>query len=100
MPRGETPHLTRSALRRWLQRHSISRLPDVDGDKPVRAKLRTYSIGCLDVDLAEVRTGQSKLYLLVAIDRTSKFAFAELQEKATRRIAADSLRHLAPAVPY
>jgi len=28
------PHLTRSSLHRCLQRHGISRLPDVDGDKP------------------------------------------------------------------
>ncbi len=47
-----------------------------------------------------MRTEQGKLYLLVAIDRTSKFAFVELHEKATRRIAGDFLRHLAAAVPY
>ena len=28
------PHLTRSALHRCLQRHGISRLPDIEGDKP------------------------------------------------------------------
>lgn len=28
------PHLTRSALHRCLQRHGISRLPDVEDDKP------------------------------------------------------------------
>lgn len=27
------PHLTRSALHRCLQRHGISRLPDIEGDK-------------------------------------------------------------------
>jgi len=78
----------------------ISRLPDVDGDKPVRAKFKAYPIGYFHVYLAEVRTEQGKLYLLVAIDRTSKFAFVELHEKATRRIAGDFLRHLAAAVPY
>src|SRR5919199_922672 len=41
-----------------------------------------------------------RLYLFVAIDRTSKFAFAQLHEKATRRIAADFLRALIKAVPY
>ena len=94
------PHLTRSSLHRCLQRHGISRLPEVDGDKPVRAKFKAYPIGYFHVDLAEVRTEQGKLYLLVAIDRTSKFAFVELHEKATRRIASDFLRHLAAAVPY
>ena len=38
--------------------------------------------------------------MLVAIDRTSKFAFAELHESVTRRVAADFLRRLAVAVPY
>ena len=28
------PHLTRSSLHRCLQRHGISRLPDMEGDKP------------------------------------------------------------------
>jgi hypothetical protein len=28
------PHLSRSSLHRCLQRHDISRLPDVQGDKP------------------------------------------------------------------
>ena len=31
-------HLTRSALHRCLQRHDISRLPDVEGDKPKRQR--------------------------------------------------------------
>jgi transposase InsO family protein len=36
----------------------------------------------------------------VAIDRTSKFAFAQLHGKATRAVAADFLRALIAAVPY
>lgn len=39
------PHLTRSALHRCLQRHGISRLPEVDGDKPARQKFKAYPIG-------------------------------------------------------
>lgn len=34
------PHLTRFSLHRCLQRHGISRLPEIDGDKPVRAKFK------------------------------------------------------------
>jgi hypothetical protein len=37
---------------------------------------------------------------LVAIDRTSKFAFVALHEKVTRRTAADFLRRLIAAAPY
>src|SRR5918998_2847761 len=94
------PHLTRSSLHRCLKRHGISRLPNTDGDKPRRAKFKHYPIGYFHIDLAEVRTEKGRLSLLVAIDRTSKFAFVELHEKVTRRIAGDFLRHLIAAVPY
>ncbi len=94
------PHLTRSSLHRCLQRHGISRLPDTDGDKPQRSKFKRYPIGFFHIDIAEVRTEEGKLYLLVAIDRTSKFAFVHLREKVTRRDAADFLRALIAVVPY
>lgn len=94
------PQLTRSALHRCFQRHGISRLPEIEGDKPARRKFKQYPIGYFHIDIAEVRTEQGKLYLFVAIDRTSKFAFAQLHERATRRVSADFLRALVAAVPY
>jgi transposase InsO family protein len=94
------PHLTRSSLHRCLQRHGIARLPDPNGDKPKRSRFKAYPIGYFHIDIAEVHTEEGRLYLFVAIDRTSKFAFAELHEKATRRGAGDFLRHLIAAVPY
>jgi len=39
------PHLTRSSLHRCLQRHGISRLPDIEGDKPKQQKFKRYPIG-------------------------------------------------------
>src|ERR1700733_10898861 len=75
-------HLTRSSLHRCLQRHGISRLPQMEGDKEPRRKFKTYPIGFFHVDIAEVQTAQGKLYLFVAIDRTSKFAVAQLVHKA------------------
>ncbi len=50
------PHLTRSALHRCFQRHNVSRLPEISGDKPVRKKFRQYPIGYFHIDIAEVRT--------------------------------------------
>ena len=94
------PHLTRSSLHRCLQRHGISRLPDVEGDKPARKKFKAYPIGYFHIDIAEVRTEQGKLHMFVAIDRTSKFAFVELHERATRAISGGFLRSLIKAVPY
>lgn len=55
------PHLTRSSLHRCFQRHDISRLPNVEGDKPRRSKFRAYPIGYFHIDIAEVRTEQGKL---------------------------------------
>src|SRR3984885_3986695 len=75
------PHLTRSSLHRCLHRHGVSRLPQVDGDAPAKRKFKAYPIGYFHIDIAEVRTEEGKLYLFVAIDRTSKFAFVELHEK-------------------
>ena len=94
------PHLTRSALHRCLQRHGISRLPDVDGDKPKRQRFKRYPVGFFHIDIAEVQTAEGKLYLFVAIDRTSKFAFTRLVEKAGKMAAAQFLRNLVAAVPY
>src|SRR6476619_1976363 len=94
------PHLTRSSLHRCLQRHGISRLPQVEGQASPKRKFKAYPIGYFHIDIAEVRTAQGKLYLLVAIDRTSKFAFVEMHEKVARRTAGDFLRRLIAAVPY
>jgi transposase InsO family protein len=81
------PHLTRSSLHRCLQRHGISRLPEIEGDKPNKKKFKAYPIGFFHIDIAEVRTEEGKLYLFVAIDRTSKIAFARLEREANRLTA-------------
>ena len=94
------PHLTRSSLHRCLQRHGISQLPDVEGNKPAKRRFKTYPIGFFHIDIAEVRTEEGKLHLFVASDRTSKFAFVELHEKEATKVAAEFLRHLIAAVPY
>ena len=93
------PHLTRSSLHRCYARHGISRLPETEGDKPAKRKFKSYSIGYFHLDIAEVRTEEGKLYLFVAIDRTSKFAYAELHPRATRIIAKDFLDNLTMAAP-
>jgi len=79
------PHLTRSSLHRCLQRHGISRLPEVEGDK-TRREFKQYPIGYFHIDIAEVQTEEGKRYLLVAIDRTSKFAYAELHAQSDRTV--------------
>ena len=94
------PKLTRSALHRCLQRNGISRLPEVEGEKEPNRKFKAYPIGFFHIDIAEVQTAEGKLYLFVAIDRTSKFAFTQLVEQATRVTASAFLVALVAAVPY
>src|SRR5918997_4243431 len=94
------PALTRSGLHRCFRRHGISRLPGAEGEGAGKKRFKAYPIGYFHLDIAEVRTEQGKLYLFVAIDRTSKCAFARLHARATRRVAADFLHALVEAVPY
>jgi transposase InsO family protein len=94
------PNLTRSALHRCLQRHGISRLPNIKGEKPIKKKFAQYPIGYFHIDIAEVCTEQGRFYLFVAIDRTSKFSYAELHFDKTGDRACQFLRQLIAIVPY
>ena len=94
------PHLTRSSLHRCLQRQGISRLPEVEGGEPSKKKFKAYPIGYFHIDIAELHTAEGKLYLYVAIDRTSKFAFVQLVRKTGRTSASAFLEALIAAVPY
>ena len=61
---------------------TASALPELGGDKPKRSKFADYAIGYLNIDIAKIRTGQSKLYLFVAIDWTSEQTFVKLEHEA------------------
>jgi len=62
--------------------------------------LCAYPIGYFHIDIAEVQTAEGKLYLYVAIDRTSKFAFIQLVKKTGRTSPSVFLMALIKAVPY
>ena len=95
------PHLSRSSLHRCLKRHGCSVLPKKQTlSSPDKKQFKQYPIGYFHIDIAEVRTAEGKLYLYVAIDRTSKFAYAELHKNQTKMIAAQFLRNLIQAAPY
>ncbi|WP_289155170.1 hypothetical protein [uncultured Salipiger sp.] len=52
------------------------------------------------MDISDLQTAEAKLSLVVAIDRTSKFAVTQLVEKADRKTAWEVLEHLLEAVRY
>lgn len=72
----------------------------MEGDKPKRQRFKHYPIGFFHIDIAELQTAEGKLYLFVAIDRTSKFAVAQIVGKADRKTAWEFLEHLLTVVPY
>jgi hypothetical protein len=59
------------------------RLSEIAGDKPGKQPFKRYPLGYFHIDIAEVRTEEGKLHLFVAVDRTSKYAFARLVKRAT-----------------
>ena len=59
-----------------------------------------YEIGYFHVDVCEVRIEQGKAHLFVAVDHTSKFAFARLYRRATTLNSVAFLKSLIRAVPY
>ena len=93
------PHLTRASLHRCFKRHGVNRLPRSDS-KPARKRFKAYPIGYFHLDICHLSTDEGKLYLFVAIDRTSKYAFAELRKSAKREDACAFLRRLIAVVPY
>src|ERR1700721_2056894 len=64
------PHLTRSSLHRCLQRHGVSRLPEVEGKASPKRKFKAYPIGYFHIDIAGVRTAEGELNLSSPIDST------------------------------
>jgi transposase InsO family protein len=65
-----------------------------------KKRFKSYPIGFFRIDSCGIRCEEGKLFLFLAIDRTSKFAYAELHNQATRLIAAQVLAKRIEAVPY
>lgn len=77
-----THNYTRSALDWSFERRCISRLTDVEGDKPRRQWFKRYPTDFFKKEIAEVQTAEGKLYLFVANDWKRKYAVAQLVDKA------------------
>ena len=93
------PHLTRASLHRCFKRRGINRLPQSES-KPAKKRFKAYPIGYFRLDICHLRSDEGKLYLFVAIDRSSKFAYVELLTSYKREDACAFLQRLIAAVPY
>lgn len=77
------PTLSRSNLHRCLQRNGLSARPVDENEKREKKKFKDYPPGFAHIDITEIRLKAVKYYFFVAIDRTTKYIFAQLFDKMT-----------------
>ena len=96
------PKLNRSNIYRCLKRHGIQRLPKspLIQRKVSSKKFKKYPIGYFHVDITEVRTKEGKQQMYVAVDRTSKYVYANVYDRKTNQTAVEFLKELLEIVPY
>ena len=93
------PNLRRSALRRCLQRHGVSRLPrgrqrsTARGSRPTRSATSTSTV-------ANCVTPTAKLVMFLAIDRVSKFTYVEFHDSAGKMDGSAFLKVVVEVFPY
>ena len=98
--RERIPKLSRSSLHRCLLRHGISRLPASEIKTTGRGKFAPTEMGCVHIDIAELRLAQGKLNMFLANDRVSKFTYARFWDNMGKMHGADFLRGVIKAFPY
>ena len=97
--RDTIPHLSRSALYRFLQRHSIYRRPTVKTAQ-TRKHFKTYEIGYVRIDSCELPHAGGKLIMFLAIDCVSTPTYAEFHASARKMEKSGFLKILTLAFPY
>src|SRR4051795_3661616 len=98
--RESIPTLSRSALHRCLVRHGLSRLPKDPESASKRKRFAETKIGYVHIDACELRSAEGKIFLFLAIDRVSKFAYVELHATAEMATGAAFMRGIVAAFPY
>jgi transposase-like protein len=95
----QIPKLSRSNLHRCLKRNDLSRLPKEEENKREKKQFKKYEIGYLHVDITEIRLDKKKYQIFVAIDRVTKYAYAEVYEDKTIEKSKKFLKNLIKAYP-
>ena len=95
----QIPKLTRSSLHRCLQRHGISQLPRLKKEKKEHKPFKKYEPGYIHIDITEIHSQEGKLYLFVAIDRTTKYCFVRLYKNQSKKESLSFLEELKLSFP-
>ncbi len=72
----------------------------VEETKDTRKRFKTYEIGYVHIDSAELRHAGSKLIMFLGIDRVSKFTHVEFYDSAGKAEGAAFLRSVTDVFPY
>jgi transposase len=94
------PKLSRSALHRCLQYYSMSTKPKDFSKKRKTKKFAKYEIAYLHIDITEFWLNKEKWNLFVAIDRVTKFTYAEIFKKKTVKNSVNFLENVYKFFPY
>ncbi|HHW76161.1 MAG TPA: IS481 family transposase [Xanthomonadaceae bacterium] len=102
------PDLSRSALDRCLRRHGVAArladlLPEVEGKPPLPKTFKNDEPGLVQVDikyLPRMPDETEHRYLIVAIDRASRWVYYEIQPDKTGDTAAGFLERLRAKAPF
>ena len=103
--KDKIPNLTRSNLYRCLKRNNLNQLPKddeldlEDGNKKTK-KFKDYGIGFIHIDITEVRVETGKCYMFVAIDRLTKYVYAEIYDNMTSVTSVQLLDNLIKHCPF
>jgi len=98
--RDKIPSLSRSNLYRCLKRNNLNLLPKEENNKIIKKPFKQYELGYFHIDITSICINGKKLYLFVAIDRTSKYAYFELYEQMTIAKSCLFLSNLIKDCPY
>jgi transposase InsO family protein len=96
----QIPALTRSNLHRLLVRNGLNTRPKEAAASQSKKKFKDYEPGFLHIDITEIRIETGKLYLFVAIDRATKYVYAEIHERMTADIACGFLKNVIADCPF
>jgi transposase InsO family protein len=96
----QVPALTRSNLHRLLVRNGLNTRPKEAIAPKSKKKFKDYEPGFLHIDITEIRIETGKLYLFVAIDRATKYVYAEIHERMTVDIACGFLKNVIADCPF
>lgn len=93
------PNLSRSSLHRCFKRHGVNKLPEKKKKKKPIKKFNSYDPGYVHIDISQGYTKEGKIYLFVAIDRTTKYCFVRLYEDQTAKTASLFLQEVIAKSP-